>query len=68
MRSVPRLQNGFILNDSEYQLCKAWLQEATEQIVRRPLEDADLEMQRREMKSLVDEYEANWQTRSKQRR
>jgi hypothetical protein len=68
MRSVPSLQNDFILNDSEYQLCKAWLQEATEQIVRRPLEDADLAMQRRMMKSLVDEYEANWRGRGKSRR
>jgi hypothetical protein len=64
MRLIPHLQNDFIVNEEEYQQCKSWLFEATTQTIRRPLEDAELEAQRRRFKGLVDEYKANWRERS----
>jgi hypothetical protein len=63
LKTAPRLPNGFIVNEEEYLLCKEWLDEANQQTVLHPLEDADLEIQRRRMKSLVEEYEANWRSR-----
>jgi hypothetical protein len=63
LKTAPRLPNGFIINEEEYLLCKEWLDEANQQTVLHPLEDADLEIQRRRMKSLVEEYEANWRSR-----
>jgi len=60
MKSVPKLLNDFILNESEYQACKAWLAEANEETIRHPLGNRELEMQRQRIKSLIDEYEQNW--------
>jgi hypothetical protein len=60
LKTAPRLPNGFIVNEEEYLLCKEWLDEADQQTVLHPLKDADLEVQRRRMKSFVEEYEANW--------
>jgi hypothetical protein len=60
MKPIPQLKNDFILNDQEYQVCKTWLNEANEQTIRHPLEDAELESDRRRMKALVEEYETNW--------
>jgi hypothetical protein len=64
MRLAPRLKNDFIVNEEEYQQCKAWLFEATAQTIRHPLEDPELEIQRRRIKGLVNEYESNWRERS----
>ena len=63
MRQVPRLKNDFIVNEEEYQQCKSWLFEATAQTIRHPLEDSELEAERRRVKGLVDEYETNWRER-----
>ncbi|MGI9102582.1 MAG: hypothetical protein ACR2IF_09085 [Terriglobales bacterium] len=60
MRPVPSLQNDFIVDEREYQACKAWLAEAKEETIRHPLDDAELEIQRRRIKGFVDEYEENW--------
>jgi hypothetical protein len=60
MKPIPPLKNDFILNDQEYQLCNTWLNEANEQTIRHPLEDAELETDRRRMKAMVEEYETNW--------
>jgi hypothetical protein len=60
MKPIPLLKNDFILNDQEYQVCKKWLNEVNEQTISHPLEDAELEIQRRRMKALVEEYETNW--------
>jgi hypothetical protein len=57
---VPKLLNDFILNESEYQACKAWLAEANEETIRHPLGNPELEMQRQRIKSLIAEYEQNW--------
>lgn len=46
MKSVPKLANDYILNESEYQTCKACLAEANEKTVRHPLENPELEAQR----------------------
>jgi hypothetical protein len=60
MKPIPQLKNDFILNDQEYQVCNTWLNEANDQTIRHPLEDAELESHRRRMKALVEEYETNW--------
>ncbi len=60
MKPVPSLQNDFIVNEREYQACKAWLAEADEETIRHPLEDPELEVRRRHIKGFVDEYEQNW--------
>ncbi len=65
MQRVPKLQNDFILNETEYQACNAWLAEANEETIRHPLDDSDLEMQRRRIKALVAEYEENWRHRAR---
>ena len=63
MRAIPHLQNDFIVNEGEYLQCKSWLEEATEQTIQHPLEDPELEMNRRIFKELVHEYESNWHYR-----
>lgn len=60
MKPVPSLQKDFILNETEYQSCKKWLAEANEETIRHPLDDPELEVQRRRIKEFVDEYEENW--------
>lgn len=60
MRPPPKLQNDFIVDESEYQACKAWLAEANEETIRHPLDDPELEIERRRTKGLVAEYEENW--------
>lgn len=60
MKSIPKLLNDFILNESEYQACKAWLAEASEETIRHPLGNPELEMQRQRIKGLIAEYEQNW--------
>ena len=60
MKPVPKLLNDFILTESEYQACKAWLADANEETVRHPLDNPELEMQRQRIKSLIAEYEHNW--------
>ena len=60
MKPVPKLLNDFILNESEYQACQTWLAEATEETIRHPLGNPELEMQRQRIKSLIAEYEQNW--------
>jgi hypothetical protein len=62
MKPIPQLKNDFILNDQEYQVCKTWLKEANEQTILHPLEDAELETDRRRMKAMVEEYETNWRS------
>lgn len=64
MKLIPKLKMDYILNEQEYQLCKAWLNEANEHTILHPLEDAELERQRRQMNALVEEYEANWRHRA----
>ena len=59
MKPVPKLANDYILNEGEYQACKAWLTEANEETIRHPLDDPELEMHRRRMKGVVSEYEQN---------
>ena len=65
MKPTPKLQNDFILNESEYQACKTWLGQANEETIRHPLDDPELEMQRQRMKALVAEYENNWRHSTK---
>jgi indole-3-glycerol phosphate synthase len=60
MTSVPVLKNDFIINEHEYQTCKGWMAEANEETIRHPLDDPELEVHRRRIKKLVDEYEENW--------
>ncbi len=60
MQPLAKLSNDFILNETEYQACKAWLVEANEETIRHPLGNPELEMQRRRIKSLISEYERNW--------
>jgi len=60
MRSLPTLRNEFIINEREYQACRTWLAEANEETIRHPLDDPELEIQRRNMAGLVAEYELNW--------
>lgn len=60
MKPVPKLLTDFILNESEYQACKAWLADANDETVRHPLDNPELEMQRQRIKSLIAEYEQNW--------
>ncbi len=60
MKPTPKLQNDFIVNESEYQACKAWLDQADEETIRHPLDDPELEMQRQRIKALVSEYTKNW--------
>ena len=60
MKPVPKLANDYILNESEYQACKAWLAEANQETIRHPLDNPELETQRRRIKGLVAEYEQNW--------
>ena len=60
MRPPPTLQNDFIINEHEYQACRAWLADANEETIRHPLDDPSLEAQRQSMKGLVAEYEVNW--------
>jgi hypothetical protein len=65
MKATPKLHNDFIVNESEYQACKAWLLQANEETVRHPLDDPELEMQRQRIKALVAEYEKNWRNSAK---
>ena len=65
MKATPRLQNDFIVNESEYQACVAWLAEANEETIRHPLDNPELEEQRQRIKGLVDEYVANWRRTAK---
>jgi hypothetical protein len=65
MRPPPKLQNDYILNESEYQAAKAWLAEANEDTIRHPLENPELEIQRRRIKGFVAEYEENWRRSTK---
>ena len=65
MRPTPKLQNDFIVNESEYQACKAWLDQADEETIRHPLDDPELEAQRQRIKALVTEYEKNWRHSAK---
>jgi hypothetical protein len=58
--TLPALPNGFITDESEYQACTAWLAAANEETIRHPLDDPDLEIQRRRIRELVAEYEENW--------
>jgi len=60
MKPAPKLPNDFIVNESEYQACKAWLYQANEETIRHPLDDPELEMQRQRIKALVTEYQNNW--------
>ena len=60
MIAAPTLRNDFIVNEREYQACKAWLDEVNEHIVRHPLENPGLEVQRRSIKAMIAEYEENW--------
>ena len=60
MEPVPKLRNDYILNESEYRACKAWLAKANEETIRHPLDDAELEVARRRIKALVAEYEEHW--------
>ena len=60
MKSVPKLVNDFILNESEYCSCKAWLVEANEETILHPLGNPELDMQSRRITALVTEYEQNW--------
>lgn len=64
MKPVPQLKMDYILNEEEYQLCKTWLNDANEQTILHPLEDAELERERRQMKALVVEYVTNWRRRT----
>jgi hypothetical protein len=65
MKSTPKLQNDFIVNESEHQACKAWLDQADEETIRHPLDDPELEMQRQRIKALVTEYAKNWRHSAK---
>jgi hypothetical protein len=65
MEPTPKLRNDFIVNESEYQACKGWLHQANEETIRNPLDDSELELQRRRIKSLVAEYEENWRHSAK---
>jgi hypothetical protein len=60
MKPTPKLRNDFIVNEDEYQACKAWLCQANEETIRHPLDDPKLEMERRRIKALIAEYEENW--------
>jgi len=60
MKPVPSLQNDFIVNENEYLACKAWLAQANAETIRHPLDDPELEIQRRRINGLVSEYEKNW--------
>ena len=65
MKLIPKLQNDFIVNESEYQACKTWLGQANEETIRHPLDDPELEMQRQRIKAFVAEYENNWRNSKK---
>jgi hypothetical protein len=65
MKSPPKLQNDFIVDESEYQACKAWLNQANEDTILHPLDDPELEIQRQRIKGLVAEYEENWRHSAK---
>jgi hypothetical protein len=65
MKSPPKLQNDFIVDESEYQACKAWLDQANEETILHPLDDPELEIQRQRIKGLVAEYEENWRHSAK---
>jgi hypothetical protein len=60
MKPVPILQNDFIVNESEYQVCVAWLAQANEEVIRHPLDNPELEMQRQRIKRLIADYKQNW--------
>ena len=60
LTKVPALPNGFITDESEYQACTAWLAAANQETILHPLDNPELEIQRRRMKELVAEYEENW--------
>jgi hypothetical protein len=65
MKPPPKLENDFIVNESEYQACRAWLNQANEETILHPLDDSELEMQRQRIKGLVAEYEENWRHSAK---
>lgn len=65
MKPPPKLENDFIVNASEYQACRAWLNQANEETILHPLDDSELEMQRQRIKGLVAEYEENWRHSAK---
>ena len=60
MKPFPNLLNDFILNESEYHACKAWLADANEETICHPLDNPELEMQRQHIKRFMTEYEQNW--------
>jgi len=60
MKIVPKLEHDFILNELEYETCKSWLDEANAEIIRHPLDDPELGIERRRVKALLAEYEQNW--------
>ena len=64
MKPAPKLRDDFILNESDYEACKAWLDEANEETVLHPLGNRELEVQRQHIKSLIAEYEQNWRHRT----
>ena len=47
MKPTPKLVSDFIVNETEYRACKAWLADANEETIRHPLDNPELEMQRR---------------------
>jgi hypothetical protein len=65
MKPTPKLQNDFIVNESEYRACKAWLGQANEETIRHPLDDPELEIHRQHINALVAEYEDNWRHSAK---
>jgi len=65
MLPPPNLQNDFIVNESEYQTCRAWLNQANKETILHPLDDSELEIQRQRIKGLVAEYEENWRHSAK---
>lgn len=60
MKSVPKLEHDFILNELEYRACRSWLDGANAETIRHPLDYPELEIERRRMKALLAEYEQNW--------
>jgi hypothetical protein len=60
MKAMPNLPEDFIIDESDYRACRTWLDEANEETLRHPLGNPELEAQRRQVKSLIAEYEENW--------
>jgi len=53
-------KSGALEYEGEYQVCRAWLNQANEETILHPLDDSELEIQRQRIKGLVAEYEENW--------